>query len=465
MISGGYSMKKNFNEFKEFINNKNTAVLGIGVSNIPLIRYLVTLGAKVSAFDKKGEDELGEVAKEFKKIGVTLVLGSDYMEKLHGFQVIFKTPSVRIDIPALLKEKEAGAVITSEMEEFVKYCPAKIFGVTGSDGKTTTTTLIYKMLLQEGYKAWVGGNIGTPLFTQIEEINSVDMVVLELSSFQLMTMKVSPEVAVVTNLSPNHLDMHKGMEEYIDSKKNIFKFQSNNDMTILNRDNSITNSMASEINSNLLKFSIVEKSGSDAYYEDGKLYINDKEVCTKDEVKIKGMHNVENLLAAFCAVSKYVSVNSMRAVATTFSGVEHRCELVREIKGVTYYNDSIASSPTRTIAGLMAFDQPVILIAGGYDKKIPFEVLAEEGYNKIKLLILMGATKFKIKEVFDEFAKKSGIVVPMIIVESLEEAVVKATESSIVGDIITLSPACASFDSYPNFEVRGNVYKDIVNSL
>jgi len=458
-------MKKSFNEFKRFIKDKNTAVLGIGVSNIPLIRYLVALGAKVSAFDKKEENELGDVAKEFKALGVTLVLGADYMENLHGFQVIFKTPSMRIDMPALVKEKQAGAFITSEIEEFVKYCPAKIFGVTGSDGKTTTTTLIYKMLVEEGYKTWVGGNIGTPLFTQIEEINSKDMVVLELSSFQLMTMNVSPEVAIFTNLSPNHLDMHKNMQEYIDSKKNIFKFQSNEDVAILNRDNEITNSMSIEIKSKLLKFSTNEKNNDGAYFQDGKLYIKNIEVCTKNEIKIKGMHNVENMLAAFCAVSKDVSISSMRAVAISFNGVEHRCELVKVVEGVTYYNDSIASSPTRTLAGLNAFEQPVILIAGGYDKKIPFEVLAEQGYSKIKTLVLMGATKLKIKAVFDDFAKKSGNVVPIVVVESLEEAVAKAKSLAIVGDIITLSPACASYDSYPNFEVRGNKYKDIVNSL
>ncbi|MBC8061493.1 MAG: UDP-N-acetylmuramoyl-L-alanine--D-glutamate ligase [Clostridiaceae bacterium] len=458
-------MKKNFKEFKEFINNKNTAVLGIGISNIPLIRYLVTLGAKVSAFDKKNEEELGEVAQEFKAIGVTLVLGPDYMEKLHGFQVIFKTPSMRIDIPALVKEKEAGAIITSEMEEFVKYCPAKIFGVTGSDGKTTTTTLIYKMLLQEGFKTWVGGNIGTPLFTQIEEIKPDDMVVIELSSFQLMTMRVSPEVAVVTNLSPNHLDMHNGMEEYIDSKKNIFKFQGKEDTIILNRDNIITNSMASEIKSNLLNFSVLDEIKLGAYYKERKLYINNKEVCTKDEVKIKGMHNVENLLAAFCAVNKDVSISSMRAVAITFSGVEHRCEFVREVDEINFYNDSIGTSPTRTLASMNAFEQPVILMAGGYDKNIPFEVLAEQGYSKIKILILMGATKFKIKAVFDELAKRSGKVVPIVIVESLEDAVIKARELAVSGDIVILSPACASFDAYPNFEVKGNRYKEIVNSL
>jgi len=458
-------MKKNFSEFKEFINNKNTAVIGIGVSNIPLIKYLVTLGAKVSAFDKKNEHELGDVLKEFKAIGVTLVLGEDYMDKLHGFQVIFKTPSMRIDAPALLIEKENGAVITSEMEEFVKYCPGKIFGVTGSDGKTTTTSLIYKMLSKEGYKTWVGGNIGNPLFTHIEEINKADMVVLELSSFQLMTIRVSPEVAVVTNLSPNHLDMHKGMEEYIISKKNIFKFQSVDDITILNRDNEITNSMAKEIKGKLMKFSIKEKIEIGAYFDSNKLYINSKEVCTRDEVKIKGMYNIENLLAAFCAVSMDVSVNSMRAVATTFSGVEHRNEFVRELEGITFYNDSIATSPTRALASINAFEQPVILIAGGYDKKIPFEVLAEQGYSKIKILILMGATKFKIKAVFDDFAKKSGKVIPIVIVESLEEAVLKAKELSVSGDIIAFSPACASFDSYPNFEIRGNKYKELVNSL
>lgn len=458
-------MKKDFNDFKGFIKGKKTAVVGIGVSNRPLIDFLLKLGAKVSAFDKKDEDQLGETATELKKKGVQLVLGEGYLDKLKGFDVVFKTPSMRIDSPALINAKEEGAYITSEMEEFVKYCPAKIYGVTGSDGKTTTTTLVYNILKEHGYKTWVGGNIGTPLFSKIEDMSYTDRVVLELSSFQLMTMNVSPEVAIVTNLSPNHLDMHKGMDEYVDSKKNVFKYQSNTDLLVLNRDNDLTNSMNKEARGRLMQFSIENYIEDGAFFKDNKLYLNGKVVCLLNEIQLKGMHNVENLLAAFCAVSDDVSIEAMRKVATTFSGVEHRCEFVQEIKGIKYYNDSIASSPSRTVAGLRAFEKPVILIAGGYDKKIPFEPLAEEGYSKIKVLILVGATRYKIKDAFDKVMKDKNIKLPIIIENSLEDAVSRAQEIAEEGDIVTLSPACASFDMFPNFEVRGNKFKEIVNNL
>ncbi|MBC2582600.1 UDP-N-acetylmuramoyl-L-alanine--D-glutamate ligase [Clostridium sp. DJ247] len=458
-------MKENFKVFKDFINGKKTAVVGIGISNKPLISFLLDLGAQVSAFDKKSEADLGETAQELKERGVELILGDDYLDRLKGFEVIFKTPSMRIDSPALVRAKDAGAYITSEMEEFVRYCPAKIYGITGSDGKTTTTMLVYNMLKEAGYKTWVGGNIGTPLFTLIEKISECDKIVLELSSFQLMTMNVSPEVAVITNLSPNHLDMHKDMEEYVNSKKNIYYFQNSNDVTILNKDNAITDTMDKEVKGNILKFSIKEKLKDGAYFQDDKLYIHGTEICSLKEIQLKGMHNVENLLAAFCAVSEDVDTKCMRKVAITFTGVEHRCEFVREIDGVKYYNDSIASSPTRTLAGLKAFEKPVILIAGGYDKKIPFEPLAEEGYSKIKTLILIGSTKYKIKEAFDKLTDKIDVHLPVILEETLESAVCKAREIAKDGDIVTLSPACASFDMFPNFEARGDKFKDIVKSL
>ncbi|WPC41794.1 UDP-N-acetylmuramoyl-L-alanine--D-glutamate ligase [Clostridium sp. JS66] len=458
-------MKKNFADFKKFIKDKNTAVVGIGISNKPLINFLLKLGAKVSAFDKKSEEQLGDTAKELREKGVNLVLGENYMDSLNGFDVIFKTPSMRIDTPALVNAKKQGAYITSEMEEFIKYCPAKVYGVTGSDGKTTTTTLIYNILKQQGYKTWVGGNIGTPLFTEIEKMKSDDKVVLELSSFQLMTMNVSPEVAVVTNLSPNHLDIHKDMQEYIDSKKNIFKYQQSESLLILNRDNNLTNSMFNEAKGRVLGFSIKEKVKDGAYFEENKLYIKEKEVCRLNEIQIKGMHNVENLLAAFCAVSDDVNIENMRKTAISFTGVEHRCEFIREIDGVKYYNDSIATSPSRTLAGLKAFEKPVILIAGGYDKKIPLDVLAEEGYENIKALILVGATKDKIKDAFLKVMKKKNIEIPMVIEESLEKALSSARGFAKEGDIITLSPACASFDMFPNFEARGNKFKELVKEL
>ena len=458
-------MKKDFKEFKEFIKGKKVAVVGIGVSNIPLIRFLVKLGAKVTAFDKKTREELGEVAEEFDGLKVSLELGEGYLDRLTGFEVVFKTPSMRIDSEALIKVKNEGAYITSEMEEFVRYCKGKTFGVTGSDGKTTTTTIISKLLEEAGYKTWVGGNIGNPLFAQIEEIKEEDKVVLELSSFQLMTMNIAIDIAVVTNLAPNHLDMHKDMQEYIDSKKNIFRYQENDGVLILNRENEITHSFLGEEKGNVYEFSSKREIKNGAYFENGSLYLRGVEVCKKENIVIKGMHNVENFLAAFLATENDVKVEVMKKVAETFAGVEHRCEFVRELEGVKYYNDSIASSPTRTLAGLFAFEKKVILIAGGYDKNLSFEPLAEEGHRYIKTLVLLGATKDLIKQSFDKLKIEKGIEVPIIVVNSLEEAVEKSREIAKEGDVVTLSPACASFDMFPNFAVRGNKFKEIVNSL
>ncbi|MHC1719465.1 MAG: UDP-N-acetylmuramoyl-L-alanine--D-glutamate ligase [Clostridiaceae bacterium] len=458
-------MKRDFKEFKSFIKGKKTAVVGLGVSNRPLIDFLINLGAEVSGFDKKNENQFQDVADELKSKGVTLMLGDNYLANLAGYDVVFKTPSMRIDCDAFRKVAAEGAYITSEMEEFVRYCPARIFGVTGSDGKTTTTSLIYSMLKAEGYRTWVGGNIGTPLFTRIEEMHDTDKVVLELSSFQLMTMNVSPEVAVITNLSPNHLDMHKSMEEYVMAKENIYKYQNEGDLLVLNRDNEITNNMAGEAAGRLMQFSIKEKPSKGAWYSDGILYLEDKQVCEKKNIIIKGMHNVENFLAAFCAVSDDVKIENMKKVAETFSGVEHRCEFVRELNGIKYYNDSIATSPSRTLAGIIAFEKPVILIAGGYDKNLPFDVLAEHGMDHIKSLILVGATKYKIKEAFGKEFEKRGASIPVILVETFEEAIMKAKEAAAEGDIVTLAPACASFDMFPNFAERGNAFKEMVNNL
>ena len=458
-------MKKDFKDFKKFIVGKKVGVVGIGVSNIPLINFLLDLGAIVTAFDKKTKEELGEVATDFNNKGVELELGEGYLDNLNGFDVVFKTPSMRIDSESLVKVKKEGTYITSEMEEFVRYTKGKVYGITGSDGKTTTTTIISKLLEEQGYKTWVGGNIGTPLFSQIENINKDDRVVLELSSFQLMTMTEEIDVAICTNVAPNHLDMHKDMQEYIDAKKNVFLYQNSNELLVINGENEITRGFKKEAKGIVKEFSSKREMMDGAYYKDGRLYLEGKEVCKKDDIVIKGMHNVENYLAGFIATKEDVSIETMKKVAESFTGVEHRCELVREIDGVKYYNDSIASSPTRTLAGLKAFDEKVIVIAGGYDKHIPFEPLAYEGYPYIKELILMGATKDKIKAVFDKLEQEKGIKTNIKMVESLEEAVKIAKNAAKAGDIITLSPACASFDMYPNFMVRGNKFKDIVKEL
>ena len=458
-------MKKQFNEFKDFIKGQKVAVVGIGVSNIPLIRFLVKLGAVVTAFDKKNREELGDIAKEFDELSVTLELGEGYLDRLTGFDVVFKTPSMRIDCDALVKVKSEGAYITSEMEEFVRYCKGKVYGITGSDGKTTTTTIISKLLEEAGYKTWVGGNIGTPLFSNIEEIREEDKVVLELSSFQLMTMDVPVDIAVVTNLAPNHLDMHLDMQEYIDAKKNIFLYQDKDGVLIFNRENEITHGCVPEAKGIVKEFSSKREIENGAYLKDNMLYLENNIVCEKENIAIKGIHNIENYLAAFLATKDDVSIDVMKKVAERFGGVEHRCELVREIDGVKYYNDSIASSPTRTLAGLFAFEKKVILIAGGYDKHIPFEPLAEEGYPYIKELILLGATKDLIKDAFVKLKEEKGIEVSISLVDTLEEAVFKAKDLADEGDVVTLSPACASFDMFPNFAERGNRFKEIVNKI
>ncbi len=458
-------MKKDFKEFKSFIREKRVAVVGIGVSNIPLINFLLKLGANITAFDKRSEDKFGDVADDFKAKGVKLVLGEQYLEELTGFDVVFKTPSMRIDCEALMRVKKEGAYITSEMEEFVRYCKGRVYGITGSDGKTTTTTIVSKILEEEGYKTWVGGNIGTPLFDKIEEITENDMVVLELSSFQLMTMNLPIDVAIVTNLAPNHLDMHKDMNEYIEAKKNIFLYQNRNDILVVNRENDITFGFEKEAKGEVREFSSKRKLQEGAYYSDGELYVEGNLVCKKEDIVIKGIHNIENYLAAFIATKDDVKIETMKKVAETFVGVEHRCEFVREVEGVKYYNDSIASSPTRTLAGLIAFEKRCILIAGGYDKNIPFEPLAKEGHLYIKELILMGDTKYKIEDAFKQLKKDSGIHVPIIIVETLEEAVKKSKEIAENGDVVTLAPACASFDMFDNFAQRGIKYKELVMNL
>lgn len=458
-------MKRDFEEFKQFIKNKEVAVVGIGVSNIPLINFLIKLEAKVTAFDIKKEEDLGDIAKDFKNKGVKLELGEGYLNRLIGFEVIFKTPSMRIDSDALLKAKEEGAYITSEMEEFIKYCKGKVYGITGSDGKTTTTTIVSKLLKEQGYTTWVGGNIGNPLFANIEEIKEDHKVVLELSSFQLMTMDCEMEVAMVTNITPNHLDMHKGMNEYVEAKKNVFKYQKEDSLLVINDNNDITSKFDKEAKGKVVRFSSTKAENEDAYYENGVLYVHGEAVCNKEDIVIKGMHNVENYLAAFLAVYGEVSIETMKKVAETFGGVAHRCEFIREVSGIKYYNDSIASTPTRTLAGLKAFDKPVILIAGGYDKHVPFEPLAFEGYKKIKHIILFGNTKNKIAKAFKDLKDEKDIDVAVTIVDSLEEAVKVSSEISNSGDIVTLSPACASFDMFKNFEVRGNAFKEIVNRL
>lgn len=455
-------------QFFEQIKGKKIAMCGIGVSNTPLILSFLNKGAKVYACDRRSREMIGEIADTLEKAGAELCLGDGYLDNLE-VDIIFRTPGMSFNLPELEAARKKGIAVTSEMEVFFDLCPATLFAITGSDGKTTTTTLISKMLEAEGKRVFVGGNIGKPLLPEIENITRDDFVVVELSSFQLISMRKSPDVAVVTNLAPNHLDVHKDMEEYIDAKKNIILHQNAFSRTVLNHDNEITRDFKKYVRGQSLSFSMTEPLKNGAWLEaDGTIHMSyrgiDAPIMHRDDIAILGDHNVENYLAAITAVWGYVGMDSIKKVAKEFMGVEHRIEFVREVNGVKYYNDSIASSPTRTIAGLKAFPQKVHLIAGGYDKHIPYEPLVPYILQKVEKLYLCGATADKIEKAVRSDVNYSGT--PEIIrVQNIEAAVNKAKELAKSGDIVTLSPASASFDAYPNFVARGNHFKELVNKL
>ncbi len=456
------------NYFKE-IKDKKIAVVGIGVSNVPLIKYFAKKGIKVTAFDKRDRNYIGKSYDEILQLGIDIKLGENYLEGIENFDIIFKTPGMRYDIPEFLKAMEKGAVITSEMELFFELCPCKIIGVTGSDGKTTTTTLISEFLNEEGYKVYKGGNIGIPLLSKVEEMQKEDFAVVELSSFQLHTMKRSPDIAIVTNVAPNHLDWHIDMNEYIDSKKNIFRYQKENGILIVNRDNDISYNMKNETNSEIRVFSFSNKLENGIYF-DGQNIIyskngSEEKILDCDDIILPGNHNIQNYMTAILAVSDFVKKDTIRKVAKTFKGVEHRIEFVRELDGVKYYNSSIDSSPTRTIACLKSFKQKVIVISGGYDKKIPFEPLAPVYMEKAKALFLCGATTSLILNALISYEGYDKLKLPVFICNDFEKTIKNAKDYAKPGDIVVLSPACASFDMFKNFEQRGNKFKEIVNNF
>ena len=457
-------MNEMVNKYFESLKGKNVAVLGIGVSNRPLIRMLLSYGISVTACDKTERENLDVEVLELEAAGALLRVGANYLDDLRA-DVVFRTPGMHPNIPALQKLRESGAVITSEMEAFFAVCPCPILAVTGSDGKTTTTTLISEILKQAGRKVWIGGNIGQPLLPEADQMSQDDLAVVELSSFQLMNMTQSPHVAVITNLAPNHLDVHKDMDEYIEAKENLYLHQNENDLVVLNADNAITASFASKVKGRSVWFSRQSEQAMGAWFDGETVWYHGKAVMRKSDIVIPGLHNIENYMAALCAVEEYASPADVLAVSRRFGGVEHRIELVRELDGVRYYNDSIASSPTRTIAGLHAFDQKVILIAGGYDKKIPFDVLGPEVVSHVKRLILCGATAEKIRSAVVNAQEYRDGEPEIVVVSNLQEAVADARKNAEAGDIVTLSPACAAFDQFKNFMVRGKTFKELVNAL
>ncbi len=455
--------------FFDSMKGKTVAFIGIGTSNLPLIKQFADKGAKVLACDRKDFASLGDNGVKAKEYGAELVLGDDYLQNIQA-DIVFRSPGTPFYKEELCRLRENGTVLTSEMEVFFDLCPCNTIAVTGSDGKTTTTTIISEMLKAAGKTVHLGGNIGKPLLPEIENILPDDWAVVELSSFQLISMRKSPDIAVVTNLAPNHLDIHKDMQEYIDAKKNIVLHQNAFSKAVLNLDNEIADSFSESVRGQLAKFTVKEPLFNGAYLDGTKIIYSDfgktTEVMDYRDIKIPGMHNVENYLAAISAVWGIVDVDTIVSVAKTFGGVAHRAEFVREFKGVKYYNDSIASSPTRTALGTLSlYQEKIIIIAGGYDKHIPYEPLGPVINDKVKVLILLGATAPKIEAAVKGAENYSADAITIINVTNMEDAVAAAAEQAQEGDIVSLSPASASFGLYRNFEERGNHFKAIVNGL
>lgn len=451
----------------EKLKDRHVLVLGVGVSNRPLVRLLLRYGIDVTCCDKTPREKLDPEVLELEAQGAKLHSGEHYLDGVTG-DVVFRTPGLHPDTPQIKALREAGAVITSEMEAFFALCPAQIIAITGSDGKTTTSTLISELLKKQGYRVWLGGNIGTPLLDQADNMEPTDQVVLELSSFQLMYFPYSPHTAVITNLSPNHLDIHKDMEEYVAAKENLYLHQKPDDVLILNRDNPITHSFAAKARGKALEFSRLTEPEQGVFLRDGVIWRKGErveKVLDQSDILLPGIHNVENYMAAILAVGDRVSAETIQAVARSFGGVEHRIELVREKDGVRYYNDSIASSPTRTIAGLRSFDQKLILIAGGYDKHIPFEPLGPEIVEHVKTLILTGATAPKIEAAVLAAPNYRPGNPEILREEDFYEAVRLAAREARPGDVVILSPAGPAFDKFKNFMVRGQEFKKTVMSL
>ena len=449
-----------YEQFKEQVTGKRAEVLGIGVSNLPLIDFLLECGMTVRARDKKSKEALGSTADTLSSKGVELILGEGYLENIDG-DYVFRSPGIRPDLPQIKEALEKGAVLTSEMEVFFELCPARTIAVTGSDGKTTTTTLISLLLKEAGHRVFVGGNIGAPLLPFVKEMTESDFAVLELSSFQLMTMKKSAEVAVVTNLSPNHLDWHTGMDEYIEAKTHIFT-HGENSLLILNADNEASAPLK-DLAHGAVEFFSSKSTETAIYDEDGVILEQGSVLLKKEDILLPGAHNRQNYMAAYLATRAFISPRHLVAVAKTFGGVEHRLEFVREYKGIRCYNSSIDSSPSRTAAALSCFDEKVVVICGGYDKNIPFEPLAEALCKKAKKVVLTGATMMKIAGAL--FMCNAEEKPAYYMNPDFDAAVQVALTLCEEGDILLLSPACASFDAFPNFMARGAHFKKLINDL
>ena len=468
-------------KYIESIKGKKVAFVGMGVANTPCAEFLAKHGIDVWACDKRDKEYIGsEICAKLESLGVKFSLGDNYLDILPEMDVVFRSHGIMPHQNPWIGECIGrGQTVTTEMEVFFEYCPSKIFAVTGSNGKTTTTTLIAKMLEAEGNRVFLGGNIGKALMPKLDNITEEDIAVVELSSFQLVTMKNlknKPDIAVVTNIESTHLDHHVDLNEYVDSKRNVLIYQNKNCRTILNADCDYSigglaaNDMHKDVRGDFYEFSIKHPVAKGAYMdtETGDIIYTDGKsktlVMNRDDIIIPGDHNIENYCTAITAVWGYVSVDTIVKIARTFGGVEHRIEFVREFNGVKYYNDSIATSPSRVISGLKAFGTRIIVIMGGSDKGNDMSEMVPYILKYVKLLVLNGATADKIYDTIINYPDFDGQT-EIIKTDTMQNALSIAKDKAQPGDIVSLCPACPAFDQFKTFEYRGREFKRLVNEF
>lgn len=472
---------KNYKEFLEYLKDKKIAFVGMGVANTPCAEWLASYGIDVFACDKRDKEYIGsEACQRLEAAGVKFSLGDNYLDILPEMDIVFRSNGILPFQNKWIGECiERGQTVTSEMEVFFSFCPSKIIAVTGSNGKTTTTTIISKMLEAEGKKVFLGGNIGKALMPELDKISADDFAVVELSSFQLLTMGNMinlPDISVVTNIESTHLDHHISLDEYVDSKRNILIYQNSDARTVLNADcdysigGRVYHDMHYDVRGKLFEFSLTHpvkngtylaKNGDIIYAENGSETV----VMNKKDIIIPGVHNVDNYCTAISAVWELVSPERMKEVAETFGGVEHRIEFVREYAGVKYYNDSIATSPSRVISGLNAFNQKIIMICGGSDKGNDMSMMVPYILDKVKLLVLNGATADKINDAVVSSADYVKSSLEIVKTDTMENALDIAKSKAESGDIVSLCPACPAFDQFKTFEYRGRKFKELVNGF
>lgn len=474
-------MTEKVKEYIASLRGKKIAFVGMGVANAPSALFLARHGLQVYACDSRDESYIGKkTCEELRACGVQFSLGKDYLRILPEMDIVFRSNGILpFQNPWIGECIERGQTVTSEMEEFFRYCPAKIIGITGSNGKTTTTTLIYEMLNKAGHSAVIGGNIGKAMLPYLEDLTPTDYAVCELSSFQLLTMGNlvhQPDIAVVTNIESTHLDHHTSLDEYVDAKRNVLIYQDPSQRTVLNADcdysigHRVYHDMRYDVRGKLAEFSLEKPVNTGAYLDDNDniVYAEDgtvTQIMPASDIRLPGRHNIANYCTAIAAVWGLVQPEQIREVARTFGGVEHRIEFVREVDGVKYYNDSIATSPSRVISGVRAFNQKIIAIQGGSDKGNDLSVMVPDLLTHVKILILNGATADKIEQAVLAAPDYDPNQLQIIKVKDLAQAVEAARKAAQPGDIVSLCPACPAFDQFKTFEYRGREFKRLVNAF